>query len=200
MAITLFGGEKKRKEEAEQLYVDKYPISNDSSQLQKTLSEAQIDLVQLKNDQPTTSGGKRIRQRNITALSNRIMQLQNKMKDINSGISSSYGGLTIAAPVFATMPKISSDTLTLKNNFNLPIPTLKVPSIEQQKQTMSGVYAGVAQPLKPEGQFADETPKGAKGDYPPPYGVQGTKPSSYLLYGGLALGVGVLAYFMFKKD
>ena len=200
MAVTLFGGEKQRKEQAAQSYADKYPISNDSSQLQKTLSEAQIDLAQLKNEQPTTSGGKRIRQRNITALSNRIMQLQNKMKDINSGISSAYSGLTIAAPVFATMPKISTDTLTLKNNFNLPIPTLKVPSVDQQKQTMSGIYAGVAQPFKPEGQFADEAPKGAKGDYPPPMGVQGTKPSTYLMYGGLALGVGVLAYYMFKKD
>ena len=120
-------------------------------------------------------------------------------RSINSGIGSDYAGLTIAAPVFATMPKISSDTLTLKNNFNLPIPTLKVPSIEQQKQTMTGVYAGVAQPLKPEGQFADETPTGAQGDYPPPMGVQGTNPSKYLMYGGLALGVGVLAYYMFKN-
>ena len=75
MAITLFGGEKQRKEQADQSFAQKYPISSDSSQLQKTLSEAQIELVQIKNDQPTTSGGKRVRQRNITALSNRIMQI-----------------------------------------------------------------------------------------------------------------------------
>ena len=55
MAITLFGGEKQRKEQADQSFAQKYPISSDSSQLQKTLSEAQIELVQIKNEQPDTS-------------------------------------------------------------------------------------------------------------------------------------------------
>ena len=198
--MAIFGGEKKRKEASAQSFADKYPISNDASQLQTTLSQAQIELAQIKNDQPTTSGGKRIRQRNITALSNRILQLQNKMKDINSGINSAYGGLAIAAPIMAALPKVTTNSLTLKTDYSVPIPSLKIPTLDEQKQKMSGIYAGVAQPFKPEGQFADEAPKGAKGDYPPPMGVQGTKPSTYLMYGGLALGVGVLAYYMFKKD
>ena len=40
---------------------------------------------------------------------------------------------------------------------------------------------------------------GAQGDYPPPYGVQGSNTKSILLYGGLAAVLGFTAYYMFIK-
>jgi len=65
--------EKARKDEAAQTYTDKYPLSNSVDELQTTLGLANIELVNLRNYKPSTAGAKRIRQRNITALSNRIM-------------------------------------------------------------------------------------------------------------------------------
>lgn len=195
--MAIFGGEKARKEDAEQSYVEKYPLSNSVDALQKTIGLANIELVQLKNSQPSTSGAKRIRQRNITALSNRLMQLNNKIIDLRSGVSSAFGGLVIAPPVMAKLPTVTADSLLGRNQFNLPMPVLTPakPAVVQNTDVTD-----LADALETtDGTPVDAEPMGAQGDYPPPEGVQGGGMSKMLLYGGLALAVAVTAYFMFKK-
>lgn len=195
--MAIFGGEKARKDETEQSYVEKYPLTNSIDDLQKNLSLANIELVGLKNSKPATAGAKRIRQRNITALSNRVVQLSNKIKDLRSGVSSKFGGLAIAPPVIAKLPKVTSDSLLGRNQYNLPMPVLTPakPAVVQDtdvRDLANKVEATSGTPV-------DAAPMGAQGDYPPPAGVERKQKSKMLLYGGLAVAVAVTAYFLYKK-
>lgn len=183
-------GEKARKDEAEQTYTDKYPLSNSVDELQTTIGLANIELVNLKNSKPSTAGAKRIRQRNITALSNRIMQLNNTIKDLRSGLSSEFGGIVVAPPTIAKLPTVTSDTLLGKNVINKVV---KAPIVETDVTDLAKANETTA------GTPVDAAPMGAKGDYPPPQGPQGGSMKTILLYGGLAVLVGVVAYFMLKK-
>jgi hypothetical protein len=182
--------EKARKDAAEQTYTEKYPLSNSVDELQTTLGLANIELVNLKNSKPSTAGAKRIRQRNITALSNRIMQLSNTIKDLRSGLSSQFGGIVVAPPTIAKLPTVTSDTLLRRNVINkvvkAPIVETDVADLAQANETTAGTPV-------------DAAPMGAVGDYPPPEGPQGGSMKNILLYGGLAVLVGVVAYFMLKK-
>lgn len=194
--MAIFGGEKARKNETEQSYVDKYPLTNSIDDLQKNLSLANIELVGLKNSKPSSAGAKRIRQRNITALSNRVVQLSNKIKDLRSGVSSQFGGLAIAPPTRAKLPTVSRDELLRINEINRGV-TLpyKKPAVVQDtdvRDLANKVEATSGTPV-------DAAPMGAQGDYPPPQGVQGGGKSKMLLYGGLAVAVAVTAYFLYKK-
>ena len=204
--MAIFGGEKARKNETEQSYVDKYPLTNSIDDLQKNLSLANIELVGLKNSKPSTAGAKRIRQRNITALSNRVVQLSNKIKDLRSGVSSQFGGVVIAPPTIAKLPTVTSDTLLGINEINRVVGRM-TPADFQKEQNR-----GVRIPIKEtdvrdlankveatSGTPVDAAPMGAQGDYPPPQGVQGGGMSKMLLYGGLVVAVGVTAYFLYKK-
>ena len=195
--MALFGGEKARKNETEQSYVDKYPLTNSIDDLQKNLSLANIELVGLKNSKPSTAGAKRIRQRNITALSNRVVQLNNKIKDLRSGVSSQFGGLAIAPPVMAKLPNVTSDTILRKTPYSLPMPvfTPAKPAVVQNTDVRD--LANTVETTS--GTPVDAAPMGAQGDYPPPQGVQGGGMSKMLLYGGLVVAVGVTAYFLYKK-
>jgi hypothetical protein len=195
--MAIFGGEKARKDETEQSYMEKYPLTNSVDDLQKNLSLANIELVGLRNSKPSTSGAKRIRQRNITALSNRIVQLSNKIKDLRSGVSSQFGGLAIAPPVIAKLPTVTSDTLLGRNQYNLPMPVLTPAKPAVVQDTDVRDLANVVETTS--GTPVDAAPMGAQGDYPPPQGVQGGGKSKMLLYGGLALAVAVTAYFLYKK-
>jgi hypothetical protein len=199
-------GEKARKDEAEQSYIDKYALSNSVDELQTTIGLANIELVNLKNSKPSTAGGKRIRQRNITALSNRIMQLNNTIKDLRSGLSSQFGGIVVAPPTIAklpTLPTVTADTLLRINEINkgmtpadfqryqntgvrLPIKETDVTDLARANETTAGTPV-------------DAAPMGAVGDYPPPQGPQGGSMKTILLYGGLVVLVGAVAYFMLKK-
>jgi hypothetical protein len=182
--------EKARKDEAEQSYIDKYALSNSVDELQTTIGLANIELVNLKNSKPSTAGGKRIRQRNITALSNRIMQLNNTIKDLRSGLSSQFGGIVVAPPTIAKLPTVTSDTLLGRNVINkvvkAPILETDVTDLARANETTTGTPV-------------DAAPMGAVGDYPPPQGPSGGSMKPILLYGGLAVLVGVVAYFMLKK-
>jgi hypothetical protein len=198
--MAIFGGEKARKDETEQSYIDKYALSNSVDELQKTIGLANIELVNLKNSKPSTSGAKRIRQRNITALSNRIMQLNNKVKDLRSGLSSQFGGIVVAPPTIAKLPTVTSDTLLGRNVINKgvviqPIFTPTKPGVVQNTDARD--LASTVETTS--GTPVDAAPMGAVGDYPPPQGPQGGKMKPILLYGGLAVLVGAVAYFMFKK-
>jgi hypothetical protein len=198
--MAIFGGEKARKDETEQSYIDKYALSNSVDELQKTIGLANIELVNLKNSKPSTSGAKRIRQRNITALSNRIMQLNNKVKDLRSGLSSQFGGIVVAPPTIAKLPTITSDTLLRRNEINRgvvmqPVFTPAKPAVV--KDTDVRDLANKVEVTS--GTPVDAAPMGAVGDYPPPEGPQGGKMKPILLYGGLVVLVGAVAYFMYKK-
>jgi hypothetical protein len=182
--------EKARKDEAEQSYIDKYALSNSVDELQTTIGLANIELVNLKNSKPSTAGGKRIRQRNITALSNRIMQLNNTIKDLRSGLSSQFGGIVVAPPTIAKLPTVTSDTLLGRNIINKVV---NVPVVDTDVRDLANKVE-----VTP-GTPVDAAPMGAKGDYPPPQGPSGSSMKPILLYGGLAVLVGVLAYFMLKK-
>jgi hypothetical protein len=198
--MAIFGGEKARKDETEQSYIDKYALSNSVDELQKTIGLANIELVNLKNSKPSTSGAKRIRQRNITALSNRIMQLNNKVKDLRSGLSSQFGGIVVAPPTIAKLPTVTSDTLLGRNEINRgvvmqPVFTPAKPAVV--KDTDVRDLANKVEVTS--GTPVDAAPMGAVGDYPPPEGPQGGKMKPILLYGGLVVLVGAVAYFMYKK-
>jgi hypothetical protein len=202
--MGLFDGEKKRATEASSSYAQKYPLSDNISNLQASVNAANVDLVGLRNDQPETAGGKRVRQRNITALSNRIMQLQNKIKDLQSGMS---GGdiLKIAYPSFQTLPKVTTQTLLGSTAYSFQIPTLNVPSADKilgtPKFSIKNTDAtDLADTIaNNNGLPAGGEANNAQGDYPPPYGVQSSNSKSILMYGGLAAIVGITAYFMFIK-
>jgi hypothetical protein len=198
--MAIFGGEKARKNETEQSYIDKYALSNSVDELQKTLGFANIELAGLKNSKPSTAGAKRIRQRNITALSNRIMQLNNTIKDLRSGVSSQFGGLAIAPPTIAKLPTVTSDTLLGRNVINRgviipPVMTPAKPGVVKDTDVRDLANKVEVTPGTP----VDAAPMGAVGDYPPPQGPSGGKMKPILLYGGLAVLVGAVAYFILKK-
>jgi hypothetical protein len=54
--MAIFGGEKKRKTEAANVYSQKYPLSDSITSLQSSLNSANVELVGLKNSKPETSG------------------------------------------------------------------------------------------------------------------------------------------------
>jgi UDP-N-acetylglucosamine:LPS N-acetylglucosamine transferase len=207
--MGLFGGEKARKNETEQSYVDKYPLTNSIDDLQKNLNLANIELVGLKNSKPSNAGAKRIRQRNITALSNRIVQLSNKIKDLKSGVSNQFGGLAIAPPVMAQLPKIptvTAEKLLGINEINRVVGRM-TPEDFQKEQNK-----GVKLPIKETdvtdlaraneatpGTPVDAAPMGAQGDYPPPAGAQDNNIKKVVLYTGIALAIAVSVYYLYKK-
>lgn len=207
--MALFGGEKARKNEAEQSYNDKYALSNSIDELQKTVGLANIELINLKNSKPATAGAKRVRQRNITALSNRILQLNNKVKDLRSGLSSQFGGIVMAPPTIAKLPTVTSDTLLGRNEINKNV---VIKPILTQEDFQKLQNRGVKVPIKEtdvrdlankiettSGTPVDAAPMQTQGDFPPPQGVQGDGKSKMLLYGGLALAIAVTAYVLYKK-
>jgi hypothetical protein len=201
--MGLFESEKTRVTEASNSYAQKYPLSDNISNLQASVNAANVDLVSLRNEQPETAGGKRVRQRNITALSNRIMQLQNKIKDLQSGMSGS-DIIKIAYPSYATLPKVTSQTILGSTPYSFQIPMLNMPNstktIAKSKPASTTDATDLADSIaNNNGVPVGGEANGAQGDYPPPYGVQNSSSKSILLYGGLAAIVGFTAYYMFIK-
>jgi hypothetical protein len=204
--MAIFESEKKRKAEAANLYSQKYLLSDSISSLQNSLNLANVELVGLKNDKPETSAAIRVRQRNITALSNRIMQLQNKIKDLKSGMSGN-DILRIAAPSLTRLSDITTNKILNATPYSFQIPTYNVPTSSTNllstpkyapaKTTDARDLADSVE--NGQGLPVDGEPTGAQGDYPPPYGVQGSNTKSILLYGGLAAVLGFTAYYMFIK-
>ena len=201
--MALFGSEKARKNEASNLYAQKYPLSNNVGSLQSSINLANIELVGLKNSQPSTSGGKRIKTRNITALSNRIMQLQNAIKDLQSGMSGA-GALAIASPSLAQLPKVTSDLLLRKNDYNLPMPLLKpLPQLTTSNLLVGTKYQGGTSSIADSEVLptSAEPEQVAIGDYAPPQGVQEGENNTkiMLVYFGVAIAIAGVAFLIYKN-
>jgi hypothetical protein len=193
---TLIGGEAQRKAEAANEFASKYPLSQDINEVRQNIGKATIELSTLKNSKPSTSGGKRIKTRNITALSSWINTMQNTIKDMQSGVGSIDSGLAIAPPTadsllgktpYSVLPKYGNQDLGIK----IPTPSgiLKTPLYTPPSQEAS-VGSNVV---------TNDTTMGAKGDYPPPQGVQGDNTMKYIGLGALGLGVIALIYFLAKS-
>jgi hypothetical protein len=123
--MGLFDGQKKK---ANDSYSQKYPLSDSISNLQAAVNAANVELVGLRNYQPEKGSDKRARQRNITALSNRIMQLQNKIKDLKSGMSGN-DILRIAAPSLTKLSDITSNKILNTTPYSFQIPTYNTPTL-----------------------------------------------------------------------
>ena len=200
--MGLFDGQKKKTNDS---YAQKYPLSDSISNLQDSVNAANVELVGLRNYQPEKASDKRARQRNITALSNRTMQLQNKIKDLKSGMSGN-DILRIAAPSLTRLTDITSNKLLNTTPYSFQIPTYNLPTTSNLLATPKYAPAKTtdARDLADsvengQGLPVDGEPTGAQGDYPPPYGVKGSNTKSILLYGGLAAVLGFTAYYMFIK-
>ena len=203
--MGIFDGEKTRIKEADNTYAQKYPLSDTISSLQNSLNLANVELVGLKNDQPETSGAKRVRQRNITALSNRVMQLKNKIKDLQSGMSGN-DILRIAAPSLMKLSDVTTQKILNSTPYSFQIPTYNYPTSNSLLSTPKYAPAKTTDATdladtiaNNNGVPVDGEANGATGDYPPPYGVQSSSNKSILLYGGLAAVLGFTAYYMFIK-
>jgi hypothetical protein len=186
MAITIFGGEEQRKAEATNTFAKKYPITSDVSAIQDNINKANVELVGLRNEQPTTAGGKRIRTRNINALTSWIMQMQNTINDLKSGMGTNSSNMTFAPPSVATILR--------KTDYSKLIPTTSIETILR-----TPLYSPVTDAVQ-EVITSTETPQfGAQGDYPPPQGAQGNKMLKFVVIGGSLLVIGVVALMIFKK-
>jgi hypothetical protein len=132
------------------------------------------------------------------------MQLQNKIKDLQSGMSGS-GIIKIAYPSYATLPNVTSQTILGSTPYSFQIPMLNMSnSIKTVAKSKPVSKTSDATDLADSIENNDGVPvggevNGAQGDYPPPYGVQSSKSKSILMYGGLAAILGFTAYYMFIK-
>jgi hypothetical protein len=186
MAITIFGGEAQRKAEASNTFAKKYPITTDVSAIQDNINKANVELVGLRNDQPRTAGGKRIRTRNINALTTWIMQMQNTINDLKSGMGTTSTNMTFAPP--------SVENILRKTEYSKLIPTTTIETILK-----TPMYSPVKESVK-EVIAPTETPQlGAQGDYPPPQGAKGNSMLKLVVIGGSLLVIGVVALMIFKK-
>lgn len=192
---TILGGEAQRKAEASNEFAAKYPLSQDINEVRQNIGKATIELSTIKNSKPTTSGGKRIKTRNITALSQWINTMQNIVKDMQSGVGAIDSGLAIAPPTSATLlGKTPYSVLPKYGNQNLGI---KLPSASDILKTP--IYtAPSAEASVGSNVVTQDTTMGAKGDYPPPQGVQ-SNTMKYIGFGVLGVGAIALLYFLTKR-
>jgi hypothetical protein len=194
MAVTILGitlgGEAARKREIANVYASKYPLSGDVAQVRETLAKATIELTDLKNQKPKKAADKRIRQRNVTALSAWVMQLQNTIKDAQSGMGTTKNNFTFAPP--------TAETLLGKNAYNKPITTTSGTTKKVQEKPISAKE--IVETSKVVDTIDGGQPQmGAQGDYPPPQGVQGTNYGKWIGLGALGLGVITLGYYLVNR-
>lgn len=93
-ALT-FGGlviakkaENKRISQSEADYLKKYPFSNFCNEMKDTLQKAQLELAQIKASSTSTSGAKRIKERNTNALAKRIAEIEQYLPSLDCSAQS----------------------------------------------------------------------------------------------------------------
>jgi len=190
LGITL-GGEAARKREVANVYASKYPLSGDIAQVRETLAKATIELTGLKNQKPTKAADKRIQKRNVTALSTWIVQLQNSMKDAQTGMGGVKNNFNFAPP--------SAATLVGKNAYNKPIPKVSGGKNLDVIKTDKNVNPKATTQQVVDTTDGGQPQMGAMGDYPPPQGVQGTNYGKWIGLGAIGVGLVTLAYYVMNK-
>ena len=75
--------EKKRVAGADATYDKKYPFSNNCTELKIFLDRAKLELVQLESQTSSDRGAKRVRDRNLSALKARIVELEKYYKTLD---------------------------------------------------------------------------------------------------------------------
>ena len=198
LGITL-GGEAAKKKEAASLYAIKYPNTGDINELRQNLGRATVELSNLRSENPQSAADKRTQQRNITALTTQTINLQNAINDANLGIGN------VANNYKFKLPDV--------NKFILKSPysggTSKPSVIETKKTTV--IKGGLPETITKEEEVIDNTdggepqlgnqnlPLNAKGDYPPPQGVQGTNYGKWIGLSLLGIGVVTTSYILLTK-
>ena len=193
LGITL-GGEAAKKKAAANAYAIKYPISGDVNALRQNLGRATIELGDLKGQTPETASDKRTQQRNITALTTQTINLQNAIKDASMYMGNGSNNFTLKLPSISTL---------LNKSPYAPADTTTQP-IVQKSVKKTKVVDGIDKQTTPQEQVVDNTDGGqpqvdAKGDYPPPQGVQGTNYGKWIGITALVAGVGTIGYVFLKK-
>ena len=133
------------------------------------------------------------------------LQLKNKIKDLQSGMSGN-DILRIAAPSLMKLSDVTTQKILNSTPYSFQIPTYNYPNSNSLLSTPKYAPAKTTDATdladtiaNNNGVPVDGEANGATGDYPPPYGVQSSSNKSILLYGGLAAVLGFTAYYMFIK-
>jgi len=198
LGITL-GGEAARRKEAANSYAIKYPISGDANALRQNLGRATIELTNIKAEAPQSASDKRTQQRNITALTMQTINLQNAINDANMYMGSGTNNFTIKLPKFNSKSPYDSGTNNTPSTALVPKPVKKAKNVRgldkpiKEEQLVDNTDGG-------EPQVGGQPQGGAKGDYPPPKGVQGSNYGKWIGIGALVAGVGTLGYVFLKKN
>jgi len=204
MAITIFGitlgGEAAKKKEAASIYAIKYPNTGNINELRQNLGRATIELSALRSQNPQSAADKRTQQRNITALTTQTINLQNAINDANLGIGNVGDNYKLK------LPNIGNFTLKSPYSGGSSKPLIK----EETKKT-TVIKGGLPETITKEEVIVDNTDGGepqlgndnpqfnAKGDYPPPQGVQGTNYGKWIGLSLLGVGVVTTTYILLTK-
>jgi hypothetical protein len=192
MAITILGitlgGEATRKKEVANAYAIKYPISGDINALRQTLGKAVIELADLKGATFESAADKRTQQRNVSALTTQTINLQNAINDANLYIGNASNNYTLKLPKFNIKSPYSTNTIVDKSKNSKVVVGLDKTT---QQEVVDNTDGGQPQ-VETENQ-------GAKGDYPPPQGVQKTNYGKWIGLGVLVIGVSTIGYVFLNK-
>jgi hypothetical protein len=187
------GGEAQKKKAATNAYEAKYPIQGDINELRQNLGRATIELSDLKSQKPQTSSQKAEQQRNINALSAQTINLQNAINDANLGMGNSNNNYLFQLP--------SADTLLLKTTY---VGGTLEPKTKKSTVIVGGLPGTMTKEVVDntdggQPQVDNTQPQGAKGDYPPPQGVQGFNYGKWIGLGLLGIGVVTIGYILLSK-
>ena len=124
--------EQKRKQAAANQFSSKYPLTDSCDEMKQYISDAEKELKIINVSPAQTAGAKRVRKRNMEALSSWITVMKNHLKDLTCGIaiaSSQPAGAAPVAPVAvqsaapaASLAPISS-AAPAQSSENLAAPT-----------------------------------------------------------------------------
>lgn len=91
--------EQKRKQAAANQFSSKYPLTDSCDEMKQYISDAEKELKIINVSPAQTAGAKRVRKRNMDALSSWITVMKNHLKDLTCGIAIASSQPAGAAPV-----------------------------------------------------------------------------------------------------